>query len=534
MHPQAVLQLLRTHAPADPTELDAIQSKAEFYDAELASWQQRLDAALILVNLLQTKVSDLGRKKEIFTSYIAPIRPLPAELLSQIFVIACEEDPDFDIFPVGRPTGFLTSHSLVHVCKFWRTVALDTRSIWHHSVNLKPLLQIDRNITDRLQSVRELYGQNLVRLYVHLASKHAWWGVDLVRDVILRSQNHVKSLKLVGKVFEGSQPEILSAPLLEELLLSADVATYELVSSVEFHSPTLTKVFLYYPPSALPRLSIPRHQLTYLSLGFPMFEYSTPVEGSMWFPLETILNFLQNCSSLLHLNFTYINISYPIQGVPPVLNPVTLPRLRTLEINDPFLRTASIVRASILPPVHQWESLITYLSAPSLKRFDWIIPERINSPTPLLYSIPSINHFLRTTRRIQIIRVAVCDFEPLAVQRTHILRICGTLGNFSTLRSTPSLANEDVLKLATQRKYPLYVSPVMIVNETASPLVHPQHCSYIDNILEGGEPGTYGPVEAVLPERLRSLHPLSRPLFEGLLGAEQGPVDCERRLYLTV
>ena len=54
MHPQAVLKLLRTHAPASPLELEAIQSKAELYGAELASWQQRLDAALILANLLQT------------------------------------------------------------------------------------------------------------------------------------------------------------------------------------------------------------------------------------------------------------------------------------------------------------------------------------------------------------------------------------------------------------------------------------------------------------------------------------------------
>lgn len=548
MHPDTVLELLRTHCAADSAQLQDIRRKAEYYESELTSWQNRLEAARVLVNVIQEKANDMARKRDIFKSYLSPIHSLPAELLAQILVDASADDPDFEILTNAKSRGAIpqTSHALACVCKFWRNIVLYTPNIWSHYVAIRPgpggsgiaqAVIVGR----QLQHIVDFYGRNLTKLSLQLPKSYRpeWHPI---RDLFLQKRNQFKALKLIGDVFAGYPAAVdLAVPALEELLLCADSESFELRSMITFRGP-LTKLSIYYPSFALDHLTLPSHQVTYLSFGFPKFSNMHP--RGWWPSLVHILQFVQSFSSLTELHLVGIHIAYPTQTLSKL---VTLPWLRMFELNDYNCSVAGPVdAATMFGPAVDPPSLLAHLRTPSLERFDWIIPGTFTAPSEA--TVERVNHFLRNSSRLRMLRVAFCDFDPRPhFCGGHILRLIGTRCEFGALRGIQDFTHKDVLALASHKKYPNEISPHLLVE--GHPIASVDY--FIDRILEDKKLGPYAPVGRQFEwpnankatkegrrrlQRFEQTRRTSEIVFSGLLGEDEGagPIDCERRLYVTI
>ncbi|KAJ3509186.1 hypothetical protein NMY22_g16376 [Coprinellus aureogranulatus] len=378
------------------------------------------------------------------------------------------------------------------------------------------------DVRQRLQDVTELYGRNLTWVHIHLPG-YNWAGFHEFRNIFLQKQNQLRTLELVGNFFEGTQPVgRITAPYLEELFLSVDSQYCQLNSHVTFDAPALTKLRLFYPRPALHFLSMPYQGITYLSFGYPTFKIvSRHSLQDVWFPLHTILDFLQLLPSLVHLHFTGILVEYP--DTIDTSRVVTLRRLRTLEVIDWECRTTAVIP----PATPAWISLFTHLSTPSLEQFDWIVSGTRIAMFP--NSVQSINHFLR----------------PALACGSSVSHSATSSPSCRSSSSHPT-PHRNPFRFLSARNYPSEVSPSMIVG--VEPVSPPD--DFIDRILEGDPQNAYRPVDADFPwpnihsggsenarrlDRLRLLHMSSEIVFSELLGKEvgAGPMDCERRMYIT-
>ncbi|KAJ7605418.1 hypothetical protein FB45DRAFT_672653, partial [Roridomyces roridus] len=80
----------------------------------------RVQDALAILTAQRTEFEDFIRKNE---SVVSPLRQLPNEMLSEIFVRCVDIDATFD--PVHN-AGWVLSR----VCQRWRSVAVTTSKLW--------------------------------------------------------------------------------------------------------------------------------------------------------------------------------------------------------------------------------------------------------------------------------------------------------------------------------------------------------------------------------------------------------------------
>jgi hypothetical protein len=124
------------------------KSKPELaaYGREIA----KLSSALIAMENAQT---ELKSYQERLTSLLAPIRKLPAELLSKIFE-HCAATSKFGLRRVSIPARVYSQ-----VCSFWRSVARSTLSLWANiTFDIRSSIP-DDILTTEVASVLELSGQ---------------------------------------------------------------------------------------------------------------------------------------------------------------------------------------------------------------------------------------------------------------------------------------------------------------------------------------------------------------------------------------
>ncbi|KAJ7701806.1 hypothetical protein B0H17DRAFT_862861, partial [Mycena rosella] len=80
---------------------------------------------LRIVQQLRRRHDAISRDLPMKRSLIAPIRRLPPEILLEVFSLAV-------LMPVVD-SGFdpcITVTDIIHVCHYWRIVALDTSTLW--------------------------------------------------------------------------------------------------------------------------------------------------------------------------------------------------------------------------------------------------------------------------------------------------------------------------------------------------------------------------------------------------------------------
>ncbi|KDQ62011.1 hypothetical protein JAAARDRAFT_107428, partial [Jaapia argillacea MUCL 33604] len=93
------------------------------------AWEE-FDEAEVELRKLRRRVSALEEKRDLtqsrctnIISLLAPIRRLPPEIISKIFVHTV--GPDFI-----NPLKYQLPVLLTHVCSYWRQIALSTSTLW--------------------------------------------------------------------------------------------------------------------------------------------------------------------------------------------------------------------------------------------------------------------------------------------------------------------------------------------------------------------------------------------------------------------
>ncbi|KAF5334038.1 hypothetical protein D9758_017412 [Tetrapyrgos nigripes] len=124
-----VNEMLRTFpVPAFQfSEISQYQRDAEKdmrdYSLEISQLRSRL-------MYLQEKQDLLKKHIERLRSLSAPIRLLPVELLSHIFVVVCEDDPILFSTGVSDWKTWHLPFTLASVCSGWRQIAINTSQLW--------------------------------------------------------------------------------------------------------------------------------------------------------------------------------------------------------------------------------------------------------------------------------------------------------------------------------------------------------------------------------------------------------------------
>ncbi|KAF5332933.1 hypothetical protein D9758_015966 [Tetrapyrgos nigripes] len=111
-----------------PSETDILRIQHLVEDAErdLERYDTEIGAITQILNKLQEQRKTLHRYTDEHKSLLAPVRRLPAELLSEIFAFAiCPEG--LTIYPghVGAPTLTLS-----HTCNVWRNIVYSRPTLW--------------------------------------------------------------------------------------------------------------------------------------------------------------------------------------------------------------------------------------------------------------------------------------------------------------------------------------------------------------------------------------------------------------------
>lgn len=197
-------------------------------------------------------------------SLIAPIRRLPTEILSEIF-LALPRDPDIHPFAIWNSPVLLT-----RVCSRWRDVAISTPQLWD---------TVDLSVDDR--SVRPFTmefwqtwlsrsGACPLKLKVHFKSfrpidfhyravaklfssySHRWWHIHIVAPITTKP------------VFPVHGP--LGFPMLEELILtSTSNSSPVLLPILEVIAPCPQAVSMFFPCGMDARPQLPWAQLRFYS-----------------------------------------------------------------------------------------------------------------------------------------------------------------------------------------------------------------------------------------------------------------------------
>ncbi|TEB26004.1 hypothetical protein FA13DRAFT_1126104 [Coprinellus micaceus] len=138
MEKDAFVQILRNNGVAncDGCNREIISQIQQQCKSKLESSQRKLNEARALVKTLEEEVAAAERQNEFYMSASVPIRQVPVEVLSSIFVLACHWDA-FHFYPrttYGKKVQnhHTTGSSIIRVCKHWHDVALQSPAMWSH------------------------------------------------------------------------------------------------------------------------------------------------------------------------------------------------------------------------------------------------------------------------------------------------------------------------------------------------------------------------------------------------------------------
>lgn len=163
-----------------PSETDAIylRSLASRHAQILLDMDTQISKAESALATLRQERQTMAAEITRFRAITSPIRRLPTEILSKVF-LACIEDRSWDCQGLARPSGSLriteTPWVLTRVCKRWRQIGVSLAKLWSCIVlDMKNTM----NITGAVSAL-ELY---LQRSYGNPLSVSLTWYYDTVQD----------------------------------------------------------------------------------------------------------------------------------------------------------------------------------------------------------------------------------------------------------------------------------------------------------------------------------------------------------------
>ncbi|KAF9067677.1 hypothetical protein BDP27DRAFT_1328518 [Rhodocollybia butyracea] len=339
---------------------------------------------------LQRRKDELKKLKNI----LSPIRRLPLEVLSEIFVLSCHDD-GFRDSPADIDTVQYTPFTISSVCVAWKTVVHDTPKIWSvlH-------LQLDDTSKDQAWVQRWLSRSRGIPLELHLQFRHQirildFWGPPEAIVALFRLPS--SSIPLLEELSLTLKSFTISRPLKWNIAHSPPSGKMEFLLG----SPALqvVKIVECSDISIISKSLIPFAQLTSLKIDHAHHLLKNP---------DRIVNLLQQCS-----NIVVLEICMPLGQQFSPASPILLPLLQSLAIrsggNDmsplchisaPFLEDLSLSCPHNLAQNHHrlCEEVLDFqqrrssptLSSLTIREIKWMDKEVVST---LLPAFPSIRLF---------------------------------------------------------------------------------------------------------------------------------------------
>jgi hypothetical protein len=323
-------KLLDTSLMLSASQISMVRDTISTAQARISHVDSEIARLMDSVEDLQHRRSALLTYTQNHTVLIAPIRRLPPEILSYIF-IQCRDirwlDPEACFLP---PRLDKTPLLLGTICSRWRSISLSTPRLWaSFSLNIRPKylkahvelakIWFARSgtcpLSIRLRS--DLSFQNNMQRLIQVFLLHCerWYDVHL-------------SLPL--PVMRALSPARHRLPKLQKLRI--DLSTPHVIDIFE-HAPQLRS---FYVPLvfASPMIKVPWEQLQYCHMG----------------------GFVGDCLELLRLTPNLEECSVVMSSFLPPLdtyNPVQVSRLRTITIRgDPTHILDKLASTSMYPQLH--------------------------------------------------------------------------------------------------------------------------------------------------------------------------------------
>ncbi|KAJ7590199.1 hypothetical protein C8J56DRAFT_1163821 [Mycena floridula] len=161
--------------------LDAIRYQREAVGSRIA----RLLAEL---KCLEREHSALNRPIFQFAAELSPIRRVPAEILTEIFLYCVDLDDGYNVLDIEA-----VPWSLSHACQAWRSVAISTPELW---TSMRIISHSENNLPGRISMFEEALlrcRNRLIDMFITDGRDEA--PVDAVRDLALRQSSRWRSIR---------------------------------------------------------------------------------------------------------------------------------------------------------------------------------------------------------------------------------------------------------------------------------------------------------------------------------------------------
>ncbi|KAJ6602247.1 hypothetical protein B0H10DRAFT_1923354 [Mycena sp. CBHHK59/15] len=140
-------ELLLSNVPPRPSQISMVLAKLKDTEDDLSLLDEQIDAIQCAMNELLTRRDALREKSARYKSVVSPIRILPNEILSEIFMHCASQDE-----------GLCLWKSTSSVCKRWRHVTLYTPRLWsfldltasHYHMRMPSNIPIVQAVTEHL------------------------------------------------------------------------------------------------------------------------------------------------------------------------------------------------------------------------------------------------------------------------------------------------------------------------------------------------------------------------------------------------
>ncbi|KAF6763757.1 hypothetical protein DFP72DRAFT_1163685 [Ephemerocybe angulata] len=541
---QTLEQCVRKNLALDANNQVVAQEKEIQYKDELLSWRRKIEATEILLNALKQKAVVAEHNRNMWSSILAPIRCLPADVLIEIFTLACLGDV-FHLFPDSDAnTPVSTSHSLIHVCKYWRDIALDIPRIWNHFVVVHPAVFDKRRF--RWEDLSGVYGKNLTHIDLYLLEGMLFNRDPSLDRSIFKYAHQYTSLRLEAPATPLWTPSTgilqreYDMPLLEELVFrcrkdEAHVVTY-LHKDLNFKAPRLKRLSVYYYPTLeSSEIRFPWNQLTHLFLGSMDCDLDGEHAYDHFFP------FLKKLDNITYLGLSGVNMGRTYSRATILKSMVVLSKLRHLEIQDFDLSLLQEVLYG--KPGIRGRDFLGYISAPALTTFDLFLSN--NRSEILERAFQHVASFLGRAPLLARIRVVgstpPTNWACLGDPDYPILAFSGSSQQFEDIAEA---SDATFTRHAAVREQPLKRWPLGVYTED----------HFIDRFLERGDPlfqraeaergvdasghrdtGSELERKAKLEKRYEGedTRNMMRKVFK-LLGQKHGVADGERKAYFAL
>ncbi|PBK61930.1 hypothetical protein ARMSODRAFT_618773 [Armillaria solidipes] len=345
--------LTRSNDPPLPAEADTLNAMISSYQAEIKDIDSEESNIIRLSAEMRENIALLDQKVELLRGeririsqaiserkrLLSPIRQLPAEILSHIFLQTIEfpiEATQTDAASEDMWWKFRSAHSapwsIALVSRRWRQVALDFPQLWSH-VNI---LITDKIFTEGTYRFAQRIGEHMLRSEKHKLSiciandpdSSTFEELPLpLATIVCSIANRIRDLHLFlpSSIFANLPSLHLSLPQLERLsLLCTDgeaILTYTDLKIFDF-SPKLHSMQVMDIGPVSPMFVLPWPQITQFKSEHTHLKYSQP--GPMF-------NEVLDCL-LVAVNLEECFIECDNRDDAVIQGPVSCPKLHTLTV----------------------------------------------------------------------------------------------------------------------------------------------------------------------------------------------------------